>query len=181
MNTNPIKIYCFDNGVFPNSRLPVLLYKKVIVVPHLFAGKKIKSLFSKNDWGNFWDSGIFTYSHYHSITHEVLGIYRGHTVLLLGGENGQQVKIEKGDVLIIPAGVAHKNLGHEHDVGCIGAYPGGRDYDINEGKSGERPGTDINISGVPIPEKDPLLGLGYGVNAIWTAEVQANLVKLNKV
>ena len=50
MNTNPIKIYCADNGIFPNSRLPVLLYKKVIVIPHLLAAKKIKSLFSENDW-----------------------------------------------------------------------------------------------------------------------------------
>jgi uncharacterized protein YjlB len=71
MNTHPLKIYCAHNGIFPNSQLPVLLYKKVIAVPRLLAAKKIKNLFSENDWGNAWDSGIFTYNHYHSTTHEV--------------------------------------------------------------------------------------------------------------
>jgi uncharacterized protein YjlB len=161
------KIYCQDNGVFPNSRLPVLLYKKAMNIPHLLGSKKIKDFFSKNNWSNAWDDGIFTYNHYHSITHEVLGIYKGHTMLLLGGENGHQIKIEKGDVLIIPAGVAHKNLGHEHDIGCIGAYPEGKDYDINYGRPGERPGTDHNIALIPIPDKDPLLGEDGGIIIVW--------------
>jgi uncharacterized protein YjlB len=171
-NATPLKIYCPDNGIYPNSHLPVLLLKKAITIPHLFAAKKIKALFAKNNWANAWDSGIFTYNHYHSITHEVLAIYKGHTQLLLGGENGYRVRIGTGDVLIIPAGMAHKNLGNEHDIGCIGAYPDGSDYDINSGQPGERPGTDKNISLVPIPGEDPLLGNEYGVSFIWTAAIR---------
>jgi uncharacterized protein YjlB len=70
-------------------------------------------------------------------------------------------------VLVIPAGVAHKNLGGENDVGVVGAYPDGRDYDMNYGKPGERPGTDENISGVPIPSGDPVLGNNKGLTTIW--------------
>jgi uncharacterized protein YjlB len=54
--------------------------------------------------------------------------------------------------------VAHKNIGCSIDFKCIGAYPNGKDFDINLGKSGERPGTDKNIKKVPVPKKDPIYG-----------------------
>jgi uncharacterized protein YjlB len=75
----------------------------------------------------------------------VLGIYSGSTTIQLGGEHGQKLTIEKGDVLVIPAGVAHKNLGKENEVGVVGAYQEGREYDINYRKPSERPGMDKNI------------------------------------
>src|SRR5207253_241076 len=110
-----------DDGTFPNSELPVLLYKGVLDLPALFPAAHVENLFKSNHWRNSWKSGVFTYHHYHSITHEVLGIYKGKTTLLLGGENGSEIAVEKGDVLIIPAGVAHKNLGNEDDIACVGA------------------------------------------------------------
>jgi uncharacterized protein YjlB len=147
-----------DDGVFPNSSHPALLYKGVLDIPVLFPATHIRHLFEKNGWSNSWDAGIFEYHHYHSITHEVLGIYKGHTTLQLGGTKGPKIFIEKGDVLFIPAGVAHKNLGAENAVAVIGAYPGGKNYDMNYGRPGERPGTDENISRVPVPESDPVFG-----------------------
>jgi len=161
------KINLRDNGRFPNSFLPALLYKGVLYIPSLFPARNVKNLFESNKWSNAWDSGIFTYHHYHSTTHEVLGVYRGEATLLLGGDNGVRVKIEQGDVLVIPAGVAHKNLGEVHDVGCIGAYPSGMNYDMNYGKAGERPRTDRKIREVPLPEADPVYGKGHGLCQIW--------------
>ncbi len=76
----------------------------------------------------------------------------------LGGREGPEVLLEKGDVLVIPAGVAHKNLDEENDVGVVGAYPGGKDYDMNYGKPEERPQTDHNIAQVAMPCTDPLQG-----------------------
>ena len=87
-----------------------------------------------------------------------MGVVKGSTTLLLGGENGTEVKITKGDVLVIPAGVAHKNLDGENDVVCIGGYPGGAAYDMNYGKPGERPEADRNIARVPLPATDPVAG-----------------------
>jgi uncharacterized protein YjlB len=142
------------------------LYKGVLNIPLLFPAKHVKDLFESHNWWNSWDSGIFEYHHYHSITHEVLGIYSGATTLQLGGEHGVKIKIQKGDVLVIPAGVAHKNLGKEDDVGCIGAYPDGRDYDMNYGKPGERPGTDHKIHHVPLPKTNPVYGQG-GLTQVW--------------
>lgn len=164
-NMEQIKLQ--DDGTFPNSRLPALLYKGALDIPWLFPAAHVKHLFEKNGWSNSWDAGIFEYHHYHSICHEVLGIYKGHTKLQLGGLEGPQIFIEKGDVLVIPAGVAHKNLGPEHAVGVIGAYPGGRDYDMNYGKPGERPAADQHIKKVPVPDKDPLFGRDQGLFKIW--------------
>lgn len=171
MDTPPQQFFCKDNDLFPNSRLPVLLYKGVLGLPYFFAAAYIQSLFDKNNWSNSWKDGIFTYHHYHSVTHEVMGVYAGATTLLLGGDNGHLVKIEKGDVFIIPAGVAHRNLGRHHQVKCVGAYPDGRNYDMNYGRPGERPGTDENIARVPLPSKDPLWGLQSGIPLIWPGAV----------
>jgi uncharacterized protein YjlB len=156
-----------DDGVFPNSRYPVLLYKGVLDIPILFPAAHVRRLFEKNGWYNSWDAGIFEYHHYHSITPEVLGVYRGHTNVQLGGHKGPKIFVEKGDMLIIPAGVAHKNLGAENSVGVIGAYPGGSDYDMNYGNPDERPDTDENISKIHVPMKDPLFGKDGGLIKIW--------------
>jgi uncharacterized protein YjlB len=164
-NIEPVVLQ--DDGVFPNSRHPALLYKGVLDIPLLFPATHVKHLFEKHGWSNSWDAGIFGYHHYHSITHEALGIYKGHTKLQLGGPYGPQILIERGDVLVIPAGVAHKNLGAENSVGVVGAYPQGGNYDMNYGKPGERPYTDENIKIVPIPASDPVFGRDRGLFKIW--------------
>jgi NADPH:quinone reductase-like Zn-dependent oxidoreductase len=60
-------------------------------------------------------------------------------------------------------------MGHEFMgiVEEVGAYPHGRDYDINKGEPGERPGTDENIRKVPLPLNDPLLGHTGGLPGLW--------------
>jgi uncharacterized protein YjlB len=156
-----------DNGRFPNNDLPVLFYKQAIKLPLLFRAQKVKQLFQKHHWTNNWRNGVYTFHHYHSNTHEVMAVINGSTILQLGGENGIHLKIEKGDVILIPAGVAHRNLGKEKDVICIGGYPRGKDYDMNYGKEGERPGADERIAQVNIPRFDPLTGEPDPLNKIW--------------
>lgn len=167
-NKNIIETYYLkDDGVFPNSILPVLLYKGILDLPIILPSNYITKLFKQNNWSNSWKNGIFEYHHYHSVTHEVLGVYKGVTTLQLGGEKGIKIKIEKGDVLIIPAGVAHKNLGKQNKIKCVGAYPGGKDYDMNYGKEGERPQTDENIKHLSLPQQDPVFGLQGGIKTYW--------------
>jgi uncharacterized protein YjlB len=88
----------------------------------------------------------------------VLGIFAGEVNLQTGGPGGKVTKLKKGDVVIIPAGVSHKNNGSTDDFKCVGAYPEGQDYDMNYGKEGERPGTDAKISNVAYPVMDPVFG-----------------------
>ncbi|HZI53597.1 MAG TPA: cupin, partial [Chitinophagaceae bacterium] len=77
-----------------------------------------------------------------------------------------KLTIQAGDIIVIPAGVGHKNLESE-DLGVVGAYPGGMMYDMKYGKPGERPQADQNIAAVPFPDHDPLLGKENGLLLIW--------------
>jgi uncharacterized protein YjlB len=150
--------YLKDDGVFPNNaRLPVLLYKSAWKLP-LFKATFIKSELKRHGWENSWRNGVFEYHHYHSVAHEVLCAYRGKTKVLLGGDKGVIIDFEAGDVLIIPAGVAHKNIEPDNVFKCVGAYPKGQNYDMNYGQPYERPSTDANIRKVPLPEQDPVFG-----------------------
>ncbi len=156
-----------DDGQFPNSKYPVLLYKGILKIPFFRPAAYIKKLFKQNGWANFWRAGIYEYNHYHSNTHEAMGAYKGRTTPLLGGLNGVKVEIEKGDVLILPAGVAHQNLNSEHKVKCVGAYPKGIKYDMKYGKPEERPQADKNIKNVAIPLNDPVFGRFNGIQEYW--------------
>ena len=167
MGRKPEKYFVSDDGIFPNSRLPILYYQDELDLPALFPARAVKKLFQKNNWTNNWKQGIFTYHHYHSTTHEVLGICKGETLLLLGGEKGITLFVQKGDVMVIPAGVAHMNLGKENDITCVGAYPDGKEYDMKYGRRNERPKADSNIHAVPLPTTDPVFGNKGGLLAIW--------------
>ena len=167
MQPTPKQIFCRDNGFFPNSVLPVLFYQNAINLKFFFAGAFLRKTFEKNKWYNSWEGGILTVNHFHSNTHEVLGVCKGQTMLLLGGENGHHIKIQKGDVIVIPPRVAHRNLGLEASVKRIGAYPDGRAWDLKYGEASDRPESDKNIAMVPLPEKDPLTGGFEGLPEIW--------------
>lgn len=155
--------YLKDDGVFPNSSLPLLHYVGVVrLSPH--SPRILEAIFRHHDWTNSWRNGIYNYHHYHSTSHEVIGIYAGSCEAVFGGDGGVQLHLAMGDVLIIPAGVAHKCVRASEDFGCVGAYPEGRDFDINTGKPGERPATDERIRKLPLPKLDPLYGKeGYVV------------------
>jgi uncharacterized protein YjlB len=157
-----------DNGRFPNNaKLPVLVYRKALHVSNVFDTVKLRVLLNRHGWSNTWKAGIFSYHHYHSNTHELLACYKGKTKLLLGGDDGLSIDFEKGDVIIIPAGVAHKNLKDENDVECIGAYPDGKDYDMNYDRPGERPKADKQIKKVIVPAEDPLSGKKGKMQKLW--------------
>ena len=62
------------------------------------------------------------------------------------------------DIIIIPAGVAHKLIDSSPDFAVVGAYPEGQHPDMNYGREGERPSVDENIKSVEFPKMDPVLG-----------------------
>jgi uncharacterized protein YjlB len=152
-----------DDGTFPNSRFPVLIYRGVLATPDAAAFER---LFEQNGWSSSWRNGLFSVHHYHSTAHEVLGIYEGRVTARLGGGGGKSVTLVAGDVVVIPAGVAHKNDGASPDFRVVGAYPIGTGPDMQYGKAGERPGTDRNIARVGIPPADPVHG-GGRIAALW--------------
>ncbi len=148
-----------DDGKFPNNaKLPALVYKGALRLHPDDEADCVIELFKKHNWTNAWKNGIYDYHHYHSTTHEVLGIFCGMADVQLGGPEGTCVELIRGDIVIIPAGVSHKNLKSSKDFLCIGAYADGREYDINYGKPEERPWVLENIAAVPLPKTDPVFG-----------------------
>lgn len=124
-------------------------------------------LFSENGWGISWKNGIYSVHHYHSTAHEVLGIYTGWASVQVGGDSGIIMEVKTGDVVVIPAGVAHR-LVDSGSLGVVGAYPAGQQWDMQYGNQGERPGTDHAIARVPLPRADPVLGPRGPLTDLWT-------------
>lgn len=148
-----------DDGVIPNNEeLPLLVYPRVVRLPADDPAHLFEQLFQHNNWHGTWRNGIYSYHHYHSTAHEVLGIYRGHARVQLGGPHGVTLTVRAGDVVVIPAGVAHKNLGSSADFGVVGAYPQGQAWDMNYGKAEERPEAQEHIANVARPKHDPIYG-----------------------
>lgn len=157
-----------DDGTFPNSRLPLIIYRNALKVTGNEAEKIFKKLFAQNDWRNNWVANVYDFHHYHSTTHEVLGVSAGEASLQFGGENGVSERVAAGDVIIIPAAVAHKNNGCTQDFTVVGGYPEGRNWDLNKGLPGERPRTDENIARLPLPKFDPVYGTEGPLLENWT-------------
>jgi uncharacterized protein YjlB len=150
-----------DDGRIPNNpELPLLVYAGVLGESDL-SPSRCKELLAENRWGGAWVNGVFSYHHYHSNAHEVLCVMSGEASVALGGPEGTTVEVKAGDVVVIPAGVGHRNAGSTSDFAVLGAYPRGQEsYDLRTGEEGERPEVLENIRNVPLPEADPLYGPG---------------------
>jgi uncharacterized protein YjlB len=157
-----------DDGVIPNSRYPLLLFRNALRKSTAMSGSEVQNLFAANNWSNSWENGIYPFHHYHSTSHEVLGIVGGSASLRLGGEQGNTVEVRYGDVIVIPAGVGHKNIGASADFRVVGAYPDGRSWDLLTGKPGERPKADQNIAALPVPDTNPVYGTELPVKQFWS-------------
>ncbi len=157
-----------DDGVFPNGRYPALVYRGILD-PKADLASGFDELFARNGWTSSWRNGLYTFHHYHSTAHEVLGIYRGNVRIALGGpgRGGRLVELQAGDVVVVPAGLAHKNDHQSPDFGTVGAYPRGTSYDMMYGKKAERPGADRNIDRVLLPPSDPVEGPRGSLPQLW--------------
>jgi uncharacterized protein YjlB len=148
-----------DDGTYPNNEaLPVLVYMQAVRRSVRSPAQAVERVFRANGWTGAWRNGIFSYHHYHSTAHEVLAVTRGSATVQLGGPDGWTLAVSAGDVLVLPAGVAHKNLGSDRDLQVVGAYPDGQDWDLKRGEPEERPAADRNIEQVSLPATDPLYG-----------------------
>jgi uncharacterized protein YjlB len=114
-----------DDGYIPNNSHCALLHYKTALrfVRRHDPAAILEQIFEAHDWGQAWRNGIYDFVHYHSMTHEVLGIARGSAKLRLGGNKGRTVEVSVGDVIIIPAGVGHECLKASKSFLVVGAYP----------------------------------------------------------
>ncbi len=146
----------------PNNRLPLLVHRAALPADL----DAIIARFRENGWSNNWSNpGIYTYPHFHSTTHECLGCARGWIDFRLSVGEGKDafstVRVSAGDVIVMPAGVSHEDVGHSSDILVCGGYPDGREWD------NVRPdflSADLyqqackRIMALPIPARDPVTG-----------------------
>ncbi len=162
--------YAFaDDGAIPNSSLPLLVYRRVLRFGADDPPAVCERLFALNGWGSTWRNGIYSFPHYHSTAHEVLGIAAGTACVRFGGSGGADLEVEMGDVVLIPAGVGHENLGANRDLLVVGGYEVGASPDLCRGDWGERPGVVENIARVALPSTDPVYGVGGPLVEKWRA------------
>ena len=154
-----------DDGAIPNSRLPVLIYHEVEAA---HAAEGCERLFDANGWVPDWRDGIFSFHHFHSTAHEVLGIVGGTATVKLGGPGGRSFQVGRGDVLVLPAGTGHSNEGSSADLLVIGAYPDGMPWDLRRGEAAEHDEAVANIEAVPLPRADPVEGPSGTLTELWT-------------
>jgi uncharacterized protein YjlB len=158
-----------DDGETPNNpRLPLLVYRAAIAL----AGEHdpaatFERAFSRHGWGDGWRNGIYPFLHFHTGTHEVLGIARGRATVEFGGAKGRALSVEAGDVVVLPAGTGHRRVDASADLLVVGAYPGNGSFDQ------QRPGridyakARAAIAKVPLPEMDPLHGRDGPLMELW--------------
>ena len=153
-----------DDGEIPNNpSLNVLFYPAVCKENP----QGIEEVFNRHNWLNSWRGGVFDYHHYHSNTHEALGVSAGSATLQLGGEQGEQVKVKAGDVVVLPAGTGHKKIEATDDFQVVGAYPNGVSYNLKTGNPEERPYVLEDIQNTPLPQTDPVYGKNGPLQEQW--------------
>ncbi|OKL63974.1 hypothetical protein UA08_00809 [Talaromyces atroroseus] len=133
----PLLIYraVFKRDVCSASHVSALLKRMDVVVPQ-------------------WQYTMYTQSHFHSTTHEVLSVVSGRARLCFGGEeNPHRVEpvVEAGDVIIVPAGVAHRLLEDQSGAtsstagfSMVGSYPKGKERDMCYGAGSEDEEEDVD-------------------------------------
>ncbi|KAF2230675.1 hypothetical protein EV356DRAFT_473031 [Viridothelium virens] len=179
----PEKFYVHPTPHVPNSKLPILVYRDVLQDT---SPETILSTIEPNGWLKGGQFKTYPVPHFHCLAHECYGIIKGSSTYLLGKSpldpetdehgksNGIILHVKVGDVFVLPAGVSHCSIESAGDYEFIGLYPeapliGEHRYDMNWGKDPpeETPKLAEKAATTPIPELDPLYGLGGPLPKLW--------------
>jgi uncharacterized protein YjlB len=158
-----------DDGLTPNHpSWPLIHYRGVVKLDDHFDPAAIfEVLFGTHGWRDGWRDGVYDFLHYHSSTHEVLGIARGHAVVRFGGARGRNLKIKAGDVIVQPAGTGHPRISASRDLLVVGAYPAGSEYDELRSTKAEHDRALRAISKTRAPRTDPVYGRNGPLKKLW--------------
>lgn len=175
MNADPTEKYTFETFRFEgddetpnNPRLPLVVYRGVVPDQAVDdAAGWLERTFARNGWSDGWRNGIYPFLHFHTGTHEVLGIARGRATVEFGGAKGRPLTVAAGDVVVLPAGTGHKRLDASTDLLVVGAYPRNGQFDQKRPGEVDSEVARRSVATVPLPEKDPVLGARGPVIDLW--------------
>lgn len=160
-DSNIYRLFMDDDGTFPNNKeYPLLLYKRAFLGSQSEATQRIME---SGNWTSPWVWGIFPYHHYHSTAWELLLCTQGEADIQVGGPRGPTLEVTRGDLMLIPPGLAHKQVRDAGGFTLLGSYP-------NNDRSAAHLGPVDTIRGSPtmkqrenivacrLPPKDPFFG-----------------------
>ena len=146
-----------DDGTFPNSRLPLLLYREALRAGRGRPGSDGGAVRGE------WLAAALAGERLHLSPLSLDGARgarhrerRGDADA--GRAERREFDVAAGDVIVIPAGVVHRRLSSSADFLVVGGYPPGQDWDLLRGEPDDRPKADHNIANVPMPKSDPVGG-----------------------
>lgn len=155
------------SGGVPNNKLPVMIYHRVIPSNVVDNADYLEHLFRSNGWPPQWRYPVYTFTHFHSNTHEALGVFAGTARLQLGGENGKIIEVKVGDVLLLPAGIGHKQISADEEFMLVGAYPPEMKADLCHDEPAQLAVRTKAVIAVPLPDTDPVTGHSEGSMLAW--------------
>ena len=126
-----------------------------------------EDLFAKHGWKDSWRDSIYPYNHFHTGTHEVLGIARGTASVRFGGGKGRVIDVKAGDAIVIPAGTGHRRLVKSKDLLVVGAYPRSGKYDEPRPAEVDHDEAVAKIAKVRLPQTDPVYGVLGPLKSLW--------------
>jgi uncharacterized protein YjlB len=126
-----------------------------------------EDVFAAHGWDDAWRDGMYDFLHFHTGTHEVLGVARGRVRAQFGGSRGKAVELKAGDVVVLPAGTGHKRLSASRDLLIVGAYPRAGSYDEPRPDDVDHEKAVAAIARVPAPAQDPVYGKRGPLVELW--------------
>lgn len=160
-----------ENKPYPNSELPILIYEDVLnnELDNDYSAEDVLNFFENNGYEHGWIGVIADRHHFHSNAHEALACTHGEVTVLLGGQNGEITTLRKGDVILLPAGTAHKRLDGSNNFEIVGAYPSnGENFDMQDGDASDYEAIKENIRNVGRPLTDPVTGNPGDMEEYWS-------------
>ena len=148
----------FEAADVPNHpRWPLLLYRGALGAD----AEAVIDRLEAHGWGGAWVDGVFPYPHYHPNAHEVLAVVGGSATVRFGGDAGREVRLEAGDVAVLPAGTGHQKVAAGPGFRVVGAYPEGQhDFVTRRPDDGGPAPSRASMADVPRPAADPVYGDG---------------------
>jgi uncharacterized protein YjlB len=159
-----------DDGQTPNNpSLPLIHYRSPIRLAEDYDPAAVfEVLFASNGWKESWRDGVYDFLHFHTRTHEVLGIARGEARVQFGGKNGRTLHVKAGDVVVLPAGTGHRRRSASRDLLVVGAYPeNGGGYDEPTPRKVDHDEALALIAKVKRPAADPVYGRRGPLRELW--------------
>lgn len=165
----PLTFRFRDDGETPNNpALPLVLFRNVVVLDGRYdPAAVIEEVFAGHGWGGSWRNSVYDFRHFHTMTHEVLGIARGSVKVEFGGAKGKVISLKAGDVAVLPAGIGHRRISASKDLLVVGAYPKTGKYDEPRPDEVDYDTARAAIGRVKCPSADPVYGRDGPLLSSW--------------